>query len=542
MQSINSSTIIQASSSVNLTSATKRLKRKPTNISAIPMFDLKINEDINDQHTHANIPKGVSKDYIDHGDQNVVCQICFRQEDASISTSDSIDLQIIHDLKLMLDSNNVLVQCYRMVKDSFQVNPYIDLKLRFIGKRIQDGMAYNLPSASEVAALIVGDIDDSFENRDIIVQTSSRSLQRISELHPSYLTLQYPLLFPYRNDGYKEDILHRGLTSSSSSKRPNAKLIEKSETSVDEDGFPIYRRRNDGSFVEKSGIRLDNRHVVVYKKDLLKRYQGHINVEWCNQASSIKYLFKYINKGLDRATLVVIQSNNEGGTDDSVNEIKEYYDCRYIFACEASWIIFGYDIHYRYPAVVRLPFHLPGQQQVIYDLDDDIDNILNKPSVASSMFTSWLESVDNDLKQKEGQLLSTLYIDEGDEGHQERENENGADRMDCQHYLHFQLSPLILPIYTSILTQVLYECVLQKLGQMSHSKSKNTLFPFPPNVMRRKLVSRWLGGFSLGIDLGLSRTGLAISKGFSVRPLKVFDLDFIMCVSTLGSGIKGPKA
>ncbi|CAH1424072.1 unnamed protein product [Lactuca virosa] len=49
-------------------------------------------------------------------------------------------------------------------------------------------------------------------------------------------------------------------------------------------------------------------------------------------------------------------------------------------------------------------------------------------------------------------------------------------------------------------------------------------FPFPPNAMRRKLDSRWLGGFSLGIDLGLSRTGLAISKGFSVRPLKVLEL------------------
>ncbi|MFS8026802.1 putative pre-16S rRNA nuclease, yqgF/RNase H-like domain, ribonuclease H-like superfamily [Helianthus anomalus] len=47
---------------------------------------------------------------------------------------------------------------------------------------------------------------------------------------------------------------------------------------------------------------------------------------------------------------------------------------------------------------------------------------------------------------------------------------------------------------------------------------------FPPNAMRRKLDSSWMGGFSLGIDLGLSRTGLAISKGFSVRPLKVLEL------------------
>nr|KAJ0225752.1 hypothetical protein LSAT_V11C100047560 [Lactuca sativa] len=46
-------------------------------------------------------------------------------------------------------------------------------------------------------------------------------------------------------------------------------------------------------------------------------------------------------------------------------------------------------------------------------------------------------------------------------------------------------------------------------------------FPFPPNAIRRKLDSRCLGGFSLGIDNGLSRTSLAISKGFSVRPLKL---------------------
>ncbi|KAL8228012.1 hypothetical protein R6Q57_015596 [Mikania cordata] len=48
--------------------------------------------------------------------------------------------------------------------------------------------------------------------------------------------------------------------------------------------------------------------------------------------------------------------------------------------------------------------------------------------------------------------------------------------------------------------------------------------PFQPNAMRRKLDSSWMGGFSLGIDLGLSRTGLAISKGFSIRPLKVLEL------------------
>ncbi|OIW00909.1 hypothetical protein TanjilG_06289 [Lupinus angustifolius] len=35
---------------------------------------------------------------------------------------------------------------------------------------------------------------------------------------------------------------------------------------------------------------------------------------------------------------------------------------------------------------------------------------------------------------------------------------------------------------------------------------------------------KWRGGFSLGLDLGLARTGLALSKGFTIRPLTVLEL------------------
>lgn len=44
---------------------------------------------------------------------------------------------------------------------------------------------------------------------------------------------------------------------------------------------------------------------------------------------------------------------------------------------------------------------------------------------------------------------------------------------------------------------------------------------FPPNALRKKQDSSSRCGFSLGVDLGLSRTGLAISKGFVIRPLTV---------------------
>ncbi|CAH1414057.1 unnamed protein product [Lactuca virosa] len=107
-------------------------------------------------------------------------------------------------------------------------------------------------------------------------------------------------------------------------------------TSVDSNGFPLYRRRNDGHFVKKSGVQLDNISVVPYNKYLLKRYQAQINVEWCNQGSSIKYSFKYINKGPDGATVSMERTNNDSDNNDAGDEIKEYYDCRYISAYEAS--------------------------------------------------------------------------------------------------------------------------------------------------------------------------------------------------------------
>ncbi|GER46468.1 hydrolase [Striga asiatica] len=46
----------------------------------------------------------------------------------------------------------------------------------------------------------------------------------------------------------------------------------------------------------------------------------------------------------------------------------------------------------------------------------------------------------------------------------------------------------------------------------------------PPNAILRRRDPSWHGGFSLGLDLGLSRTGVAVSKGYSFRPLTVLEL------------------
>ncbi|XP_058724141.1 uncharacterized protein LOC131595711 [Vicia villosa] len=110
-------------------------------------------------------------------------------------------------------------------------------------------------------------------------------------------------------------------------------------------------------------------------------------MEWCNQSTSIKYLFKYINKGSDRISAVIAptDSTKEG----HVDEIKQYLDFRYVSPSEACWRIFSYSIHGRKPAVERLFFHLEGENSVYYKDFEQIGNVLLKASVTESMFTSW---------------------------------------------------------------------------------------------------------------------------------------------------------
>jgi len=99
-------------------------------------------------------------------------------------------------------------------------------------------------------------------------------------------------------------------------------------TLLDANGYPVYHRRNDGRIISKNSVIIDNRHNVPYNPKLLKKYQAHVNIEWCNQSASIKYLFKYINKGYDRVIAVMLYDGNDEiqNATNQKDEIKEYID------------------------------------------------------------------------------------------------------------------------------------------------------------------------------------------------------------------------
>lgn len=135
-------------------------------------------------------------------------------------------------------------------------------------------------------------------------------------------------------------------------------------TQVQLNGYPLYRRRDNGRHViKKRGqipVRLDNRHVVPYNPYLAKMFGCHINVEHLSGIRVIKYIFNYINKGHDVAHIAEIVSS------EITNEIKRYRTLRYIGSSEAHWHLMKYNMYGLSHAVERLTVHTKNDRAVYF--------------------------------------------------------------------------------------------------------------------------------------------------------------------------------
>ncbi|CAB4425285.1 unnamed protein product [Rhizophagus irregularis] len=161
-------------------------------------------------------------------------------------------------------------------------------------------------------------------------------------------------------------------------------------------GYPIYHRRDTGHFVEtRDGIQLDNRWVVPHNVKLVTKYNAHINVEICNSVLAVKYLYKYVYKGHDRATIALSQSDNIGNQQTSVpvevDEIKMYLDARYVSASESIWRIFHYKMHGRSPNVQRLAVHLPDHQYISFQEGENLQNVIEHANTHPTTLIAWFQ-------------------------------------------------------------------------------------------------------------------------------------------------------
>jgi Helitron helicase-like domain at N-terminus len=135
-------------------------------------------------------------------------------------------------------------------------------------------------------------------------------------------------------------------------------------TTIDENGFIQYKRRQNNIFVEKiySGttVKITNSNVVPYNPTLLMLFNCHINVEIVSSIASVKYLYKYIHKGTPMACISI----------ESHDEIEKYVSGRFVSPGDACWRILGFPLIEKNFSVQRLPVHLPDMQSVIFQGDE----------------------------------------------------------------------------------------------------------------------------------------------------------------------------
>lgn len=75
---------------------------------------------------------------------------------------------MVTNLNIMLYDNNVHAKAFKMAMDMLKDNPYQDLKLKLIYDQPEDNCVYNQPTVSEVAILIIGNIDSTSQRYIII--------------------------------------------------------------------------------------------------------------------------------------------------------------------------------------------------------------------------------------------------------------------------------------------------------------------------------------------------------------------------------------
>ena len=105
-----------------------------------------------------------------------------------------------------------------------------------------------------MAALITTDFGEGISIRDVIVNNKDMGPQRISELHPSYMALQYPLLFPYREDGFHDNIPYHDNTGKRKTTRGFVTMKEYY-------AYMIQQQNNQGTTLIKGG-RLYQQYIV----------------------------------------------------------------------------------------------------------------------------------------------------------------------------------------------------------------------------------------------------------------------------------------
>nr|CAZ96142.1 conserved hypothetical protein [Saccharum hybrid cultivar R570] len=131
----------------------------------------------------------------------------------------------------MFDTHNPIVKTFRTARDRLAATTLSDrledhYAVKLFSAPKQHGNIYSDPVASEVVGLVVNDLGNTDKGLDLVVQQHSSQLQRIQETHCKFMVMQYPLLFPYGEDGFHDHLYYMTCPCSNKMKRQKNTMAE----------------------------------------------------------------------------------------------------------------------------------------------------------------------------------------------------------------------------------------------------------------------------------------------------------------------------
>ncbi|PWA95178.1 hypothetical protein CTI12_AA052540 [Artemisia annua] len=89
-------------------------------------------------------------------------------------------------------------------RDKLLDTPIPEFKIRLFG--VVGSAQHELPTADEVGAIVFDDGPDSVTDFDVVIQRHSGDPESINKLHPAYMSLHFPLLFIFGEQGYHTEL------------------------------------------------------------------------------------------------------------------------------------------------------------------------------------------------------------------------------------------------------------------------------------------------------------------------------------------------
>ncbi|PWA97715.1 hypothetical protein CTI12_AA026780 [Artemisia annua] len=112
--------------------------------------------------------------------------------------------EIVQGLIEVLDAHNALVQLLRTARDKLLEADVPDFKIRLFS--VVGSSQHELPTVDEVGAIVFDSGSESVTDFDVVIQRHSGEPECINKLHPAYMSLHFPLLFVFGEQGYHTDL------------------------------------------------------------------------------------------------------------------------------------------------------------------------------------------------------------------------------------------------------------------------------------------------------------------------------------------------